>query len=77
MTRYCDIMSACTFADALATWVAKACCDVRAAGSGLPCVGEGCGSALYQPADHFEVVTHFVVEVPTQTCWMKQLHSVV
>lgn len=76
MTGYCNIISwgesGCTFADALTTRVSKACCDVRAAGSGFPCVSERCGSALYQSTDHFEVITHFVVEVATQTCQMKQ-----
>lgn len=60
--------SARTPAEVLAAGGAEARADIRAAGSGLPGVGERHGAALHQTAAHPEVVTHHVVEVSTQTC---------
>lgn len=71
MIRHWRRESSCTLADALATRVSKACCDIRAACSGFPSVCERCGGALHQPTYHSEIITHFVVEVPTQTCWRR------
>ena len=63
--------SSCTLADTLTTGVSKVRCNVGAAGSSFPCVGERCSSALHQPTNPPEVITHYVIEVSTQTCWVR------
>lgn len=62
----------CTLIEALAAGMSKACFDIGAVRSDFPRISERCRCAFHQPTIRPEVISHYVVEIPTQTCWMRQ-----
>lgn len=58
----------CTSVDVLAARISKVLHNVGTADSSFPGVGKCCSGSLYKSTDPLEVVTHYVVEVPAQSC---------